>query len=180
MSLIEIPAPCLLIVSVLSQAKTSRTRVINHMLERLGPLEREVGPLDFEYTDYYEKEMGPGIVRWLWKFERLFHRAFLAEIKTFTNRIEIAYSNNGLRTINLDPGLLSLENFVLATGKNRSHRIYLQKGIFADLTLTYEKGSFRPTPWTYPDYRDQGMIRTLNDFRESHLRNLRRIKKRGD
>jgi hypothetical protein len=74
--------------------------------------------------------------------------------------------------LNIDPGLLSAERLVLATGKNYSHRIYLGQGIFGDLTLIYERGSFRPLAWTYPDYRQEEAIWMFNKIRERYLREI--------
>lgn len=101
-------------------------------------------------------------------FKDLVDRAGLASIKLLTNDIENAYSIDGKRQFNLDPGLLTLENFVLATGKNRAHRVYLSDGIFADLTLVFRKGSYRPLDWTYPDYADKELIEILNRIREHY------------
>jgi hypothetical protein len=143
--------------------------------EKLGLIGREVGPLDFDFTSYYEKEMGPDIRRWLWVFENLVERGKLAYIKCLTNRLEQEHSNNGKRRFNLDPGLLTLENFILATGKNRAHRIYLGQGIFGDLTLVFQKKSYRALEWTYPDYADPDMISILNTIREDHKLRLIQI-----
>ena len=114
------------------------------------PVEEELGPLDFGFTTYYDDEMGPGIRRWLWAFADLVDRSELARIKCLTNRVEQTYSVEGRRRFNLDPGLMTLGNFVLATGKDNAHRIYLSDGIFGDLTLIFRGGSYRPLEWTYP------------------------------
>jgi hypothetical protein len=68
--------------------------------------------------------------------------------------------------VNLDPGLLTEENFILATGKNYSHRVYLRDGVFADLTLVYRKGEYLPLPWTYPDYASPAIREFLAQVRE--------------
>jgi hypothetical protein len=52
-------------------------------------------------------------------------------------------------------GFLSLENFILATTKNYSHRVFLGQGIFADLTYQFHNGALETFPWTYPDYLDE-------------------------
>jgi hypothetical protein len=36
------------------------------------------------------------------------------------------------------------------------------------VTLLFEKGSFRPVEWTYPDYRSAGYIAILNSIRALH------------
>lgn len=173
MSIPSIPDPALIVMSVLAQDPSIPTEIVTTLEERLGPSEQIIGPIPFNYTSYYDKEMGHGIMRWIWSFTEPVDRATLPNIKLYTNDVESANCIGANRTINLDPGLLSLENFVLATGKNRSHRIYLRDGIFADLTLTYEKGSYRPTPWTYPDYRDPAMINILNDIRNSYYNRMK-------
>ena len=88
-----------------------------------GPISVITDPFPFDFTDYYVPEMGEGIERFFISFSNLVSPDSLASIKTATNSIEEEYSDNGNRKINLDPGLLSLENAILATTKNRSHRI---------------------------------------------------------
>jgi hypothetical protein len=65
------------------------------------------------------------------------------------------------------------ERFVLATGKNYSHRIYIGKGIYADLTLIYTKGAFQKLPWTYPDYTDKNMLAYLEHVRNKYIADLK-------
>jgi hypothetical protein len=67
---------------------------------------------------------------------------------------------------------MSLGNFVLATGKNNAHRIYLSQGIFADLTLIFRRSSYQPLEWTYPDYSDSELIGILNQVRETYKQKL--------
>ena len=55
----------------------------------------------------------------------------------------------------LHPGVLALGKFLLATTKDQAHRVYLRDGIFAEVTLRFQDGAFRPWPWTYADYREQ-------------------------
>jgi hypothetical protein len=96
----------------------------------------------------------------------------LADIKCFTNDLEDRSSAEGKRLINVDPGYLLPERFVLATGKNYTHRIYLKAGIYADLTLIYYKGQFRPLEWTYPDYAGEPVIGFLESVRDKYLYQL--------
>ena len=58
------------------------------------------------------------------------------------------------RPLNLDPGLLTLGKFMLATTKDQAHRVYLRDGIFAEVTLRFHAGAWEPWPWTYADYRE--------------------------
>ncbi|MEJ2715823.1 MAG: DUF4416 family protein [Deltaproteobacteria bacterium] len=173
MSVPQIPDPAGLVMSVLASVRDRVEAATAMLVRRIGPVEKVVGPFAFDFTSYYDSEMGPGIQRWLWLFSHLVDRGELARIKLVTNEIESSFLVEGKRTFNLDPGLLTLENFVLATGKNRAHRIYLGDGIFADLTLVFREGTYRPLPWTYPDYADPELIMMLNELRESYKCKLR-------
>ena len=168
MSTPHIPEPANLIISVLTSEGNMLGTVTQLLAEKVGPTEEVIGPLAFDYTKYYDDEMGPGIKRWLLFFTELLDGAELARIKCLTNQIEQSYSEKGKRRVNLDPGLMTLGNFVLATGKNNAHRIYLGAGIFADLTLIFRGGSYRPLEWTCPDYAGGELITLLNRLRKSY------------
>jgi hypothetical protein len=94
----------------------------------------------------------------------------LAPVKLWTNALEAEFLNErGGRRINIDPGYLVSSKFVLATGKDYSHRIYLADGIFADLTLVVRKGAFTTLPWTYPDYGSAPLIGLLASIRQRYM-----------
>jgi hypothetical protein len=133
--------------------------------ELFGPIDFESPPAPFTFTSYYEREMGSPLSRWFVSFARLVMPDTLAAIKLRTNSLEAELAGPGGRAFNLDPGLLTLARFVLATTKESAHRIPLAGGIYADLTLRYEKGSFRPLPWTYPDYRSEPYIALFERLR---------------
>ncbi|HYA41132.1 MAG TPA: DUF4416 family protein [Syntrophobacteraceae bacterium] len=142
-------------------------------LQALHALVSDFGPMDFLstsapflYTTYYDKEMGQAIRRQTAGFLNLVAPGSLPDIKLRTNEIEIRLSRNGKRQVNIDPGLLSLERFVLATGKDFTHRVYLRDGIYADLTFIYSKGAYSPLPWTYPDYREPQFLHYLEVLRK--------------
>jgi hypothetical protein len=126
----------------------------------------------FDNTDYYTAEMGAPLFRRFIAFDALIQQDALADIKCFTNDLETRSSEEGKRLINIDPGYLLPERFVLATGKNYAHRIYLKAGIYADLTLTYYKGQFRALEWTYPDYAGEPVIGFLESVRDKYLYQL--------
>jgi len=133
-----------------------------------------VGPwLPFDETDYYHAEMGLPLFRRLIAFSKLIQQNALAEIKILTNELEQRFSEKGKRGVNMDPGYLLAERFVLATGKNFTHRIHLTRGIYADLTLIYQKGRFRPLEWTYPDYAGKAIIGFLESARDRYLYQLK-------
>ena len=61
--------------------------------------------------------------------------------------------------------------------KNYIHRIYLSKGVYADLTLIFKKGTYTPLNWTYPDYADAEMIALFNGIRGKYMEQLKDMKR---
>ncbi|MGQ9749476.1 DUF4416 family protein [Desulfosoma sp.] len=151
--------PCKLVFGLLYLHRDVKARVLSALTELFGPLDAVSQPQDFTFTRFYEKEMGSGLLRLFGSFEELVDPVRLPEIKERTNLLEKQWANGKRRTINVDPGLLSEDRLVLATGKNAAHRIPLRDGIYADLTLLYREGAYRPLPWTYPDYAQEATRR---------------------
>lgn len=95
-------------------------------------------------------------------FKNLISEEDIADIKIKTNQIEKELSVEGKRKINLDPGYIGLAKLVLATTKDYSHRIYLRRGIYGEVTLIYRGNSFTPHINTYRDYSDREYIELFN------------------
>jgi hypothetical protein len=161
-----------LVVAVLSSRPALLGEARGALEDLYGPVGFASEPAPWSFTTYYDREMGPGIVRLFWAFDRLVDPSGLAAIKLATNAIEAAFREGGDRKLNLDPGLLSLSRFVLATTKACAHRIPLRDGVHAEVTLVFERGEFGPLPWTYPDYRSEGVRGTLKSIRESYRKRL--------
>ena len=173
MSLPQPPSPAKLIVGFFVKDRALATGVAQELQDRLGPVDMISAWLDFDFTTYYEKEMGAPLSRRLVVFKTLVEQTELAAIKQMTNVLEQTYKRQGQRRINIDPGYLLPERFVLATGKNFTHRIYVGQGIYADLTLIFQKGAFRTLPWTYPDYADKHLIDFLTLVRKKYMLDLK-------
>jgi len=154
-----------LVVGVLAVEPQDQRRALEALEDRFGTPDWESQPLPFTHTRYYEREMGGPLTRSFVSFRTLVDPAALAWIKLQTNRLEGELSREGRRRVNLDPGLLSLSRFILASTKPAGHRIALAEGIYAEITLIYERGSFRAVEWTYPDYRSPEYLRILNHIR---------------
>lgn len=142
--------------------------VVERLSKAFGDIDMISPWFPFDDTDYYEPEMGKMLQRRMVTFTELVDPGRLACIKIGTNAIENDFLENDKRLVNIDPGLLSHERFVLATGKNFTHRIYIGLHVYADLTLIYQQGRFQPLPWTYPDYRRENLqdflIRVRNKY----------------
>ena len=94
-----------------------------------------------------------------------------------TPELEKQFSLDGNRRINLDPGTLSLANLILATCKDRSHRIPLKDGIYGETTLIYQDHDFQRLPWTYADYSSDEVRSVLRSFRSRYRELLRATEK---
>lgn len=148
---------------------------LRDVLEReFGPIDAVTEPFPFDYTDYYVPEMGEGIERFFISFSNLVQPDSLSSIKERTNEIEKEWMVDGKRSINLDPGLLSDASVILATTKNRAHRIAIGRSLYAELTLIYQNRRFESFPWTYADYRSEKVESVLYGFRKRY-KELRKL-----
>lgn len=164
--------PVKLICGVLYQETADLKRLNDQLASRWGPIDLKSDPFFFNFTDYYAGEMGEDLVKQFYAFENLILPDSLADIKNTTILIEKELSFEGPRTVNIDPGYLEESKLVLASTKNFSHRIYLKNGIWAEVTLRYEKGDFVVHPWTYPDYAQPLAIEFLKTVREKYRTQL--------
>ena len=162
-----------LVMGVLSSDESLHGRLVETLVQQFGPLQEESEHVPFLYTDYYDKEMGQQPVRYFLVFKDLVDPSLLATIKLETDKIEQNFAIKGNRKINLDPGILSAGSFILATTKNRSHRIPLYDGIYAETTLIYYGHCFNALPWTYADYRTEAFRTLFKRYRNDYLRQLR-------
>ena len=165
--------PALLFTGILFKDDTIYQETRTRLIEKCGPVLAESEVRDFSFTDYYEKEMGPDLKRVFISFLHLVHPHDLAALKCFTNELEEESSLEGRRRINIDPGYLHLAKVILASTKDYSHRIYLDAGIFAEVTLRFERGSFAALEWTYPDYKDPKTLEFFNHVRKLYFEHLR-------
>jgi hypothetical protein len=176
----EFPAEKL-VVGVLLSLPELKAPLLEGLQQAFGPYDWVSPELPFAYTHYYDAEMGLPIVRFFVSCRDPVDPARLAAAKLTSNALEEQFRrpgpapragvppaslpgfaaglragvHAGLRPVNLDPGLLSLARYVLASTKPSAHRVPLSCGIYAELELLYEHGRFRPVEWTYPDYRSE-------------------------
>jgi hypothetical protein len=117
--------------------------------------------------------MGSGLQRSFFAFAGEFARERLVEEKRAALELEAeAAARPGAavaRPLNVDPGYLTRASLVLASTKDRAHRVYLGSGVFGEVTLLYERGAFRPLPWTYPDFRSERYLAFLAEVRAALL-----------
>lgn len=167
--------PLRLIMGVLSTDEEEHEKLLSVLTEKYGPIATESSHSPFSYTDYYDEEMGGNPTRYFLVFKDLIDPGRLSAIKRETNDIEESFAREGGRRINLDPGILSAGSFILATTKNRSHRIPLEGGIYGEVTLIYYNHRFNALPWTYADYKSEAFCALFKEYRSTYLSDVRSL-----
>jgi hypothetical protein len=168
------PTYSLLVIACFSRHLDALQWAVEQLVPRYGTVLLTSPDFSFHHTKYYDKTMGTGLVKRLLVFEPIVYGDCLPEVKRFTIGLEEKLAASGrfpeVRPLNLDPGLLQLGKFLLASTKDQVHRIELRDGIFAEITLRYDSKtkSFDVWPWTYADYREPAVLGFLNDAR-GHL-----------
>jgi hypothetical protein len=168
------PEPVKYFVGLLSSAVDLLASVESDLDALLGTVDARSETLPWTASRFYEREMGPGLLRRFVAFDRLLPPEKLADIKLGTRELEERYRDSrGARRINCDPGYVEAGKVVLASTKNASQRIYLRGGIFAEATLLYSNGAFHGSSHTYPDYLWPETLIFLNRCRSVYLKQLR-------
>lgn len=125
-------------------------------------------------SNFYQTEMGPGLLRCFVSFSTLRSPEDLAAIKLETQRLEDVHRGpGGGRRVNLDPGYLDAYKVVLASTKNAGQRIFLRAGIYGEATLLYHDGSFHGLEYTYRDYLWPPTLAFFAKLRTDYLAQLR-------
>lgn len=186
------PEPVIFFTSVISRYPEARCWAITRLAERFGELLCQTDPMPFEASGYYRREMGDDLQKVIVAFSQPVDPVGLADWKLWTNQLEALYASEcqeGRQTseagtpigeprpLNLDSGYVTQAKLVLATTKDRDHRIYLRGGIFAEVTLSYTRKRWTDHRWTYPDYRTEEVYRFAEACRlrlREHLAETRR------
>ena len=158
--------PVKLVGGILFAPPLELSTVDCHLISQFGPIDLKSPIFDFTYTEYYNSEMGLGLKKQFYSFEKLIMPDELPEIKNLSRDIESKFLKDGKRWVNLDPGYLEESKFVLASTKNFSHRIYLRDNIWAEVTMRFAHGQFVKHDWTYPDWSSELGIKFLKKARE--------------
>lgn len=176
------PNPVKLIIGILAANYQCLHSAADALTGKFGNIDfmSEVWP--FDKTDYYRDQTGARILRQFVSIERLIEPMKLAKIKLQTNKLEQklakALSIPLPRPVNLDPGIIEPSKLVLATTKNYSHRIYIGKKMYAEVTLIFDKGRWQPFEYTYPDYRQQCYFDFFEKVRIKLVEQLKIVKSR--
>jgi hypothetical protein len=148
------PEPVKAILALLWSDPERRESALKAAADAWGPIDH-LGPDHlFQETDFYAGEMGRPLFRRILSFEPLCPPDFLPDAKHAANDVENSLRRPQGRTVNLDVGALDHNKVVLASMKPAGQKIYLSRGVYADLVLRYRSGAYRPLEWTFLDLRD--------------------------
>ena len=171
------PSPVLLLMAAFSRHDDALQWARRRAVQRFGVVAQDSPIFPFTETDYYHASMGPDLHKVFFAFTDLIDPGRLADIKHETNTWEEEYAALGEhgepRPLNLDPGYVTLGKLVLASTKDHAHRMYIGRGIYAEVTLRYQHHRWLHHPWTYPDYqRDdyQQFFSQCRDYLHHRLR----------
>ncbi len=174
------PTYSMLAVACFSRHPETLQWALNRLTPQYGPVALTSPDYSFQHTKYYDATMGSGLVKRFLVFAPIVAADCLPEVKRFTIALEAELTASGRfpeqRPLNLDPGLIQLGKFLLASTKDQAHRIYLRDGIFAEVTLRFEAGAFEIWPWTYADYREEAVRAFLNQARALLYEKVTRIR----
>jgi hypothetical protein len=170
------PKPVKLIIGILAADSKCLHAAIEVTDDKFGRIDLVSDIWPFDKTDYYKNQTGPNILRQFVSVERLIRPGVLAGIKLRANKLEQKLAKILARPVprpvNLDPGIIEPSKLILATTKNYSHRIYIGKKMYAEVTLLFDKASWRPFDYTYPDYRQQCYFDFFDKVRHRLLEQL--------
>lgn len=172
-------SPVKLICSIISSRELFFKTAEDYLFQTFGPIDLKSPLFEFNFTDYYEKQMGKNLKRKFISFDPLYLPEKLSEIKVKTNTLEEKIREElkvSYRAVNLDPGYLTPSALITATAKDFAHRIPLRLGIYAHLELLFSKKGARTLEWTYPDFKTEGYQKFFLEVRKIYLEQLKRVK----
>jgi hypothetical protein len=171
------PEPVKLIFGILGCDEQAVNAAADMIKAKFGNCDLESAVWPFRHTEYYAEETGKEIVKKFVAIEKPILPDELADIKLKTNKMEEKLADklggNLSRPVNLDPGYIEPSKLVLASTKNFSHRIYIGKKIWAEVTLIYSKGQWQSFEYTFPDHKEDRYHSFFSQVREKLVQQLR-------
>ncbi len=169
----QIPLPVKFICGFVYSDERVYQQAKKALEKKFGRADFESEKIKFDFTTYYQQEMGTNLSRRFLSFYRLQKVSRFAKIKLFCLKLEKKYAQTEKRIVNIDPGYLNQAKLVLTSSKDFSHRIHLSSGVYAEITLIFSKGEFRELKTTFPDYRTPTYKNIFQSIRDIYSRNLK-------
>ena len=168
------PKKCKAIFGFIYASEDIYQKTKKNILKKYGNMDFESGPLEFNFTEYYQEETGTNLKRRFISLKNLINPDQIKDIKIAMIKLENKYAILKKRRINIDPGYINEAKLVLSTTKDFSHRIYLSDKIFAEVTLLYANKAFRNLPWTFPAYRTKSYKKIFLTIRDLYKEQIRK------
>lgn len=174
------PPATLQLVAIFSRHASALDWARDRISQQWGAIALTSPRFDHSETTYYAADMGSGLMKQFLVVDGLYDPARLPHSKLQSNAWEEQLSRSGeyaeARPLNIDPGYVTLTKLVLASCKDRAHRIYLSDGIYAEECLYYLGAAWQSRPWTYPDYQRPDFQAFFEEAREA----LKAMQRPGD
>jgi len=156
------PPPGKLILSVIYSSMDALADCLKTLERRFGRVEFETAEIPCANGERYREEMGAELYRRFFSFEQPVPRSSLASVKGICHKIEPNFADRvedfHFRTVNIDPGIMTVSSLVMASHHEYGHSVYLTNGVFGELTLVWSNGRFVRLPWTDPDFYDNEAV----------------------
>ena len=171
----QLPLPVKFICAFIYADKDAYSKTEIILEKKFGKIDFQSQEIDFNFTDYYHQEMGKPLFRRFISFKKLRKASDFVAIKLFCIKLENKFAQKKQRRVNIDPGYINDAKLVLTTTKDFSHRIYLNKGIFAEVTLHFANGKFNYFPTTFPDYKTPQYTNIFLSIRKKYHKQIKNL-----
>jgi len=140
-----------LVVGLMSSDENLIKSIKEELSKKYGRISSESETMNFTHTDFYESEFGKKLKKQYISFVNRISPDELVDAKHFCYLLELEHIKQNKRLISIDPGYVSETSVVLSSFKERSHRIYVMDGVYADLEMVYENKKWVPFKWTFSE-----------------------------
>lgn len=159
--------PTILTFALLYNDEEYKTKALELIRNHFGELAETSVTSAFDYSRYYEKEIGPNLTRQYFAVAGTFYQGDIAEVKITANKIEDELADaQGNRRVNIDPSYVTIAKLIVPTTKDATYRVYIRDGIYAQPMLYFLDNTFVPWEWTYNDYTQPEAIEFFNRVRK--------------
>ncbi len=163
--------PCVRFIGAFSRSPESLDWLWQRVDETWGTTLLRSPQYAFVESNYYHSTMGEGLIKQFAICSEFYDPSELPSDKNLTNHWEAEFASDHdlgvARPLNIDPGYLGLTKLVLASTKNREHRLYMRDGIYAEVTLAFRSQAWQAMEWTYPDYQREDFQAFFTQAREA-------------
>jgi hypothetical protein len=142
-----------LLIALMYTNKEVYDRCIGELKKVFGETDKESDEYSFNFTAYYEEEMGKNLKKRFVSFKKTISNEELAGIRIKTGKIEDNFRVDNKRIINIDPGYISKEGVFMASIKQKPFKTELENKVFLHKVLGFEENKIIEFKHTFADYK---------------------------